>query len=401
MSAVSKYWHQIATPDVTCQMTIHPGLSCYENIRTQIRTTVGGNLSFFVPVSVLRLLLLIYSRRTVSIEIVRQTLFELFCCTANGWAVSNSWSAGFCARYWWHGRMTGTSFIYGSAIAGTLLMYWMPQYVKSTHSRAIFNVFLECWIKSRDRPWVEFLRESKAAGTLAFMIVSAAIGFAALRIKGAEFWFFAPVRKNYNPESDRVTKACFHRDSCVEHIKDGLRTSFTFGMILEVARRLIGSAPKAGRDPWVLVTDLRKIRFKFVAFLALYNGLFRYISCYLAKRRGKMSPHDSTIAGFLSGVSYWLSPNYNVFNLGVTVMLQNMWRFIVEHHGQRNKMVQQLDRLPFSFIAWVLLMNYNMYARACYPYAMSRYALKFTDLCSASQSQVASECFAKLLFEPR
>ncbi|XP_055618327.1 uncharacterized protein LOC129763364 [Toxorhynchites rutilus septentrionalis] len=395
MSAISKYWNEFVTPEVSCTLIAHPGKSCVEHNLSQMRTTVLGNMQFFIPVSLLRLFLLVYSRKAIKWEIVRQTLLEFCCMVANGWSASNSWTVGFCAMYNIFGRMINNYCVSLPGLAGSLVMFWMPLYVQSSHSRAVFNVFLECWIKSREHPLLEYARESKVIGTVAFMIISAVIGYFAQRTKTAEFWFFSPLKKNLNSAIDQTTKPCFHRNDCLHYILEGMKTCFTFGMILELARKLIGSAAKIRRQPAMVLRSISSIRFKFVAFLTLYNGLFRLATCLLARFRGKVSMSDSTLAGAVSGLSYSLSPNYNVFNLAVTAMAQNCWNFLGEMYT-RSKAIQRLHQLPISSIVWVILINYNLYSRAYYPYAMSKYALKFTDMCSYSQARTASANLAKL-----
>ncbi|XP_058814961.1 uncharacterized protein LOC131678705 [Topomyia yanbarensis] len=391
MSAISKHWSEL-TAGVDCATLSHPGKTCHSHILFQLRTTVWGNMQFFIPVSILRLFLLIYTQKSVSWHIVRQTLFEFSCMVANGWVVSNSWSACFCAFYHWFGRIINNYSVSMAALPGTLVMFWMPQYVQMSHARAVFNVFVECWIKSRNHPWMEYARESKTIGTVVFMLISATIGYYAQRTKAVEFWFFAPLKKNSN---DHSKTPCFHRNTCQSYILDGMKTCFTFGMILELARKLIASAPRIRRHPPALLGAISRIRFKFVAFLTLYNGLFRFVTCFLAQHRRKVSSYDSTVAGLISGLSYSLSPNFNVFSLAMTAMIQNIWNYISEQYGGLD-LVKRFNRLSFTSIAWVLLMNYNMYSRAYYPYAMSKYALKFTDVCSNSQARTASECLAKL-----
>ncbi|XP_053681828.1 uncharacterized protein LOC128732575 [Sabethes cyaneus] len=396
MSAISKYWNELTT-GVDCSTLSHPGKTCSDHIRYQLRATVWGNMQFFIPVSILRLFLLAYTRKAVSWEIVRQTIFEFSSMVANGWIVSNSWSAGFCAIYHTFGRLIDNYSISLPSLAGTLVMFWMPSYVQTSHCRAIFNVFIECWIKSREHPVIEYARESRVIGTVTFMLISALIGHYSMRAKAVEFWFFAPLKKDLNlpGHSTQTNKVCYHRESCRTYILDGMKTCFTFGMILELARKLLASAPKIRQNPATLLRALSRMRFKFVAFLTLYNGLFRLVNCLLAHHRRKVSAYDSTLAGLISGLSYSLSPNFNVFNLAVAAMVQNAWNYVSEKYS-RLELVKQLNRLSFSSITWIILMNYNMYSRAYYPYAMSKYALKFTDLCSSAQARTASECLAKL-----
>ncbi|XP_029711262.1 uncharacterized protein LOC115256596 [Aedes albopictus] len=395
MAAISKHWNEIIHPGVTCATLSHPGKTCEDHLRHQMRATIGGNLKFFVPISIVRLFMLCYTRKTLSVEVVLQALFELVSESFNGWAVSNCWSAGFCAMYRWFGWINNYSVSLPS-LPGTLLMFLMPAYVKMSHSRAIFNVFLECWIKSREHPLVEYARESKVIGTVSFMAISAAIAYYAQRTKAMEFWFFAPLKKNLNPQSEQDRKPCYHRHACQSYILEGMRTCFTFGLLLELIRKLINVAPRLSKEPVDAILEaLARLRLRFVAFLTLYNGLFRLTTCALARHRGEVVQSDSTLAGCVSGLSYALSPNYNIFNLGVAAVIQNAWNYLVEKYAKVN-WLQQFNKLSFSSVVWVFLMNYNMYARAYYPYAMSKFAMKFTDICSGSQAQIAAECLGKV-----
>ncbi|XP_065074967.1 uncharacterized protein LOC135698763 [Ochlerotatus camptorhynchus] len=394
MAAISKHWNEIVHSGVTCATLSHPGKTCHDHLRYQMRATIGGNLKFFIPISIVRLFMLCYTKKTMSVEIVLQALFELVSESFNGWAVSNCWSAGFCGMYHWFGGFINNYSVSLPGLPGTLLMFFMPAYVKMSHSRAMFNVFLECWMKSREHPLFEYARESKVIGTLAFMAMSAAIGYYAQRTKAVEFWFFSPLKKNLNPEQDRHQKLCLHRNTCQNYILDGMKTCFTFGFLMELVRKLINVAPRIRKHPSAILEAFARIRFKFVAFLTMYNGLFRLITCLLARHRKRTTENDSTLAGFLSGITYGLSPNYNVFNLGVAAVIQNVWNYITEKYA-KVAWIQWVNKLSFSSIVWMVLMNYNMYGRAYYPYAMSKFAMKFTDLCSGQQAQVAAECLGK------
>ena len=102
-----------------------------------------------------------------------------------------------------------------------------------------------------------------------------------------------------------------------------MRTCFTFGLLLELIRKLINVAPRLSKEPVDAILEaLARIRLRFVAFLTLYNGLFRLTTCALARHRGEVVQSDSTVAGCVSGLSYALSPNYNIFNLGVAAVIQ-------------------------------------------------------------------------------
>lgn len=181
-----------------------------------------------------------------------------------------------------------------------------------------------------------------------------------------------------------------------------MKTCFTLGFLLELVRKLVNVAPRIRKHPSAILEAFARIRFKFVAFLTMYNGLFRVswafidlvdlteacvfqlITCLLARHRQRTSEEDSTVAGLIAGVAYGLSPNYNIFNLAVAAVIQNAWNNVVERYAKVD-WIQWVNKLSFSSIVWMVLMNYNMYGRAYYPYAMSKFAMKFTDLCSGLQ----------------
>lgn len=140
MAAISKHWNEIIHSGVTCATLSHPGKTCQDHLHYQMRATIGGNFKFFIPISILRLFMLCYTKKAFSAEIVLQALFELFSESFNGWAVSNCWSAGFCGMYHWFGGFVNNYSVSLPALPGTLLMFLMPAYVKLSHSRAIFNV---------------------------------------------------------------------------------------------------------------------------------------------------------------------------------------------------------------------------------------------------------------------
>ncbi|XP_058127644.1 uncharacterized protein LOC131291101 [Anopheles ziemanni] len=394
MSALSKYFDQ-AIVGATCRELLHPASSCGQFARRNLLGTVGSNVRFFLPISVLRLLLLVYNRRALNRAILAQTGREFGAMMVNALLVANCWTGMFCVLSRTTGRIHDNYSVSLAPFLGALAMFVMPAYVQSTHAKAIFIADLECWIKSRENTLIEWMRDSRTVGTLCFMLVSAGIARYGRQIRHrAEFWFFTPLRPQ-KPEDVKAPKVCYHREGCTRYVLTGMRTFFTFGAILELARRLIVTVGKLHQTTALeRVRSLLRLRYRLILFLTLYNGSFRLVNCLLARQRSRVRETDDMVAGFTAGFWYFLSPSYNIFNLAVSALAQTYWNFLVEKHASV-PVVQRLDRVSFASIVWVASMCYVTYSRAYYPWAMSKFAHKFIDLCSNYASRTASENFAR------
>uniref|UniRef100_A0A182M0C6 Uncharacterized protein n=1 Tax=Anopheles culicifacies TaxID=139723 RepID=A0A182M0C6_9DIPT len=389
MSALSKYFEQ-AVGDASCRDILHPGTDCGQFAWSNFFGTARSNVHFFLPISLLRLLLLIYSRRTVSLDVLQQTCGEFGAMMLNALCVANCWTGTFCLIRRITGRIHNNYSVSLSSLIGACAMFLMPAYVQTTHTKAIVIANLECWIKSRESKLIEWMRESRAIGTVCFMLLSAGIALYARKTRHrTEFWFIQPLKRSFHqqtPEKVNGTNACehvcYHQEStCARYVMSGMRTYFTFGAILELARRLIVTIGQLHQTPLERIRSLLNLRYRLILFLTLYNGTFRLVTCLLARRRRQVKEHDNTLAGFACGCWYYLYPSYNIFNLAVCALAQTHWNFLKEKYAKL-PVVQQLDRVSFSSLVWIVSMCYVTYSRAYYPWAMSKFALKFIDICS-------------------
>uniref|UniRef100_A0A182RPB0 Uncharacterized protein n=1 Tax=Anopheles funestus TaxID=62324 RepID=A0A182RPB0_ANOFN len=400
MSALSKYFEQ-AIAGASCREILHPGFDCGRFAWNNLFGTVRSNVHFFLPISLLRLLLLVYNRRAVSVAILQQTSREFGAMMLNALCVANCWTGMFCLIMRTTGRIHDNYSVSLAPLFGSCAMFLMPAYVQTTHAKAIVVANLECWIKSREGNLFAWMRESRAFGTVCFMLISAGIARYARKTRHrTEFWFIQPLKRSYHqPSQEKVNGAvcervCYHQEStCARYVLNGMRTYFTFGAILELARRLVVTIGQLHQTPAEKLRSLLRLRYRLILFLTLYNGTFRLVTCLLARRRQEVKEHDNTLAGFASGCWYYLYPSYNIFNLAVCAFTQTNWNFLMEKYA-KIALVQRLDRVSFSSLVWIVSMCYVTYSRAYYPWAMSKFALKFIDICSNYASRTASENFA-------
>uniref|UniRef100_A0A182P7G2 Transmembrane protein 135 N-terminal domain-containing protein n=1 Tax=Anopheles epiroticus TaxID=199890 RepID=A0A182P7G2_9DIPT len=336
MSALSKYFEQ-AVAGATCRDILHPGVGCGQFAWHNFFGTVRSNVHFFLPISLLRLLLLIYHRRAVSGAILCQTAREFGAMMLNALCVANCWTGAFCLMMRATGRIHDNFSVSLAPLLGSCIMFLMPAYVQTTHTKAIVVANLECWIKSRESRVVEWMRDSRVVGTVCFMLISAGIArFASRTRHRTEFWFIQPLKRKHSSEPvcpvngkhngacpTQVPHVCLHHEAtCARYVLSGVRTYFTFGAILELARRLIVTAGQWQQPPTERMRSLLRLRYRLILFLTLYNGTFRLVTCLLARRRQQVKTDDSTIAGFVSGCWYYIYPSYNIFNLAVCALTQ-------------------------------------------------------------------------------
>uniref|UniRef100_A0A2M4AMP5 Uncharacterized protein n=1 Tax=Anopheles triannulatus TaxID=58253 RepID=A0A2M4AMP5_9DIPT len=391
MSVLSKYFEQ-AMVDVGCQEILHPGRTCLSFNGTNFLGTIRSNATFFVPIALLRLLMLAYHRQTLSGAILRQAIGEFGAMMVNALLVANCWTGMFCLVSRLTGRIHDNYSVSLAPLLGTFAMLLMPAYVKTTHAKAVFVANLECWIKSRPSGLLAAMRKSRSVGTLCFMLLSAGITqLVSHANRQAEFWFIAPLK----PKAGQDREACcLHADSCTRYVFKGLQTYFTFSTMLELTRRIIVTFGQLRLSPGKRLQSLLRLRYRLILFLTLYNGSYRLMTCLLARARRKAAKEDNVIAGFVCGLWYALYPNYNIFNLAVSTFCQVFWNSTMERYTS-SPVAKMLDKVPFAPLVWSVSMCYVIYSRAYYPWAMSRFAHKFIDLCSNYASRTASENFAR------
>ncbi|XP_035795870.1 uncharacterized protein LOC118468760 [Anopheles albimanus] len=391
MSALSKYFEQ-AMADVSCQEILHPGRSCLSFNGINFIGTIRSNATFFVPIALLRLLMLAYHRQTLSGAILRQAIGEFGAMMVNALLVANCWTGTFCLVSRLTGRIYDNYSISLAPLLGTFAMVLMPAYVKATHAKAIFVANLECWIKSRPSRLLAAMRKSRTVGTLCFMLLSAGIVQLASNVnRQAEFWFIEPVKPSGKQDHETC---CLHAHSCTRYVLKGLQTYLAFSTMLELARRTIVTFGQLRLSPGERIKSLLRLRYRLILFLTLYNSTYRLLTCLLARTRGKAAKEDNATAGFVSGLCYGLYPNYNIFNLAVSTFCQVLWNSAMKRYTN-SPVAQLLDKVPFATLVWSVSMCYVTYSRAYYPWAMSRFAHKFIDLCSNYASRTASENFAR------
>lgn len=130
------------------------------------------------------------------------------------------------------------------------------------------------------------MRESRVMGTVCFMLLSAGIARYARKTRHrTEFWFIQPIRRNHsdataeqklNGDEHTCRRVCFHQEpTCARYVLSGMRTYFTFGAILELARRLIVTVGQWQQTPAERIRSLLRLRYRLILFLTLYNGTFR------------------------------------------------------------------------------------------------------------------------------
>ncbi|XP_049531394.1 uncharacterized protein LOC125948879 isoform X3 [Anopheles darlingi] len=380
--------------DVGCQEILHPGRSCLSFNGTNFLGSIRSNATFFLPIALLRLLMLAYHRKTLSWVILRQAIGEFGAMMVNALLVANCWTGTFCLATRMTGRIYDNYSVSLAPLLGTFAMLLMPTYVKTTHAKAIFVANLECWIKSRPSRLLATMRKSRTVGTFCFMLVSAGITQLVSNMnRQAEFWFITPLKPL--ARQDRET-CCLHtvQDSCTRYILKGLQTYLTFSTTLELARRIIVTFSQLRLSRTEQLKSLLRLRYRLILFLTLYNSTYRMVTCLLARARRKAANEDNIAAAFACGIWYALYPNYNIFNLAVSTFCQVAWSSTMERYTN-HPVAQMLDKLPCAPFVWSVSMCYVIYSRAYYPWAMSRFAHKFIDLCSNYASRTASENFAR------
>ncbi|KAK9884441.1 hypothetical protein WA026_007287 [Henosepilachna vigintioctopunctata] len=108
------------------------------------------------------------------------------------------------------------------------------------------------------------------------------------------FWFYVPssVQNKMLP--------CSHKTHCLKYCLEGMI-----------------------KQPQLLVQLLRSSKnLNLGYFLCTYVGINRALTCYLCGRRNFSPVYSSLIAGLLSGLSFRIEPNLQLFCLGITTSLQ-------------------------------------------------------------------------------
>ncbi|XP_055587824.1 transmembrane protein 135-like [Uranotaenia lowii] len=378
MSELSKCFYR-ATAGKTCRDLWHPEYaSCWRYTFDVWKSIAPGSFKLFFPLLVLPPLIKDGVTRSYLVkQLVEyiQISFGTFVQTAlalNIHCISSN-TLGY-LNYWW-------------------LMFWpisiavaigpeLPPKLLRLQAITFFNMMTETMIKKSHIPVVQFLRTSKAFGTLLFMIFSSAIMSSLGTGVVKQFWLINPPPKVEEPSQD--LKNCQHERTCQSYILDGMMKYASVGLILEFARAVLSKFPLLMKNRPAFWKHFFKLsRTRLGLFLSLHVGLYRGVCCLLKRHSSSFGQgaYQSLIAGFVSGIAYWVHPTYQLFTLAFSKAIEMTWEYWMKT-GNVPSFVRQLDRLPFIKMAHVFSFGYLGHMYAFHHHLVPGFHIKAVDYCS-------------------
>ncbi|XP_063697824.1 uncharacterized protein LOC134828767 [Culicoides brevitarsis] len=275
------------------------------------------------------------------------------------------------------------------ALPGMVSALLAPKMIHShlrLQSITFFNMMLEVLIKKSELKIVKLIRKSKIFCTFTFMIISGIIMNFLQKGNINQFWLISPAKVKNNEN----TKHCSHEGkSCLNYLKDGIIKYTTLGLILEISRRCISLFSILFKNPFkFLSTVVSSLKFRLTLFLACYVGIFRMVSCLLCFSKKKDSPDHSKIAGFFSGIAFFIYPQYQIYTLALTKCVEISWNYASQKIKSSSSstllfsLVKRIQTVPILWLMRFISLGVMYHTALFYPHLSPAFNHKAFNLCS-------------------
>lgn len=255
MSSIAENINNIIR-ESTCEVIIHPGVSCGQSVIDEFLPMLWNNAKFFVPIIFIPYLLKL---RHFDEDMVKEALRSYAGATLSGLSFGYTITACLCTLKRLLARHDNGLFVKVAALIGGHWIYMLPKKVVHLFCIAVFQTTLETVIRSRGNVVTKTLFKSRyVLQTLLFMSSSCAILQSLQKVNHKVFWFTYPVNK---PKSDVCAT---HKGKCVRHCAQLMLKNLMIGMTLDIFKHF---AP--------MRKNSKKINFSMASFLVAYSGIYR------------------------------------------------------------------------------------------------------------------------------
>lgn len=239
----------------TCEVIIHPGVSCRRNVIDLFLPILWNNAKFFIPIIFIPYLLRL---KQFDGEMAKEAVKSYVGATCSGFSMGFSIIASLCALKRLLSNEENGLFVKVAALIGGHCIHLLPK--KSVHlfCIAVFQTSLETVIRSRGNRFTNTLFTSRYfLQTLLFMTTSCAILQSLQKVNHKVFWFTYPVNK---PKSDVCST---HKGKCVKYCAKLMLKNLLIGGALDIFKHLLSMKKNSS------------INFSMASFLVAYSGIYR------------------------------------------------------------------------------------------------------------------------------
>lgn len=213
-----------------------------------------------------------------------------------------------------------------------------------------------------------------------------------------ELWFFSPSHSPLNEENEKIVekrrRPCSHIQSCIKSILKETSKYFWYGAALEALRITVANFEMFIKNPKTIRTSLfQKSLLKLAAFAGLYVFLHKITICALCRLRGKNMNSNTLIAGFISGLSYYVRPNLSI---SITVFV-NLLHLIWKYHRINEKFMRNL---PTSELMFIFISGFLFHCRVFAPEYSSNFFNHLINFCTNGRADELYISFLQLFELP-
>uniref|UniRef100_A0AAG5DVQ0 Transmembrane protein 135 N-terminal domain-containing protein n=1 Tax=Anopheles atroparvus TaxID=41427 RepID=A0AAG5DVQ0_ANOAO len=400
MVSPSKLLFARASLGRTCRDLWHPQFaSCLRYNVHLWRTILPGSFKLYVPFLVLPPLVKLVSECSWRYlwDHTLQYAYISFCTYVQA-ALSLS---AQCTLYHLLGKLNYWCVMFWPCLLGVAIGPPLPTQLLRLQAITFFNMSLEAAARKSTWPVVQYARRSQTLATASFMLFSAIILTCLRSGVVKQFWLVNPTVVGTGNSRGATERSCpEHPGRCRLHLLDGMLKYGAVGLVLEAGRAVLRQSGALLRNPLALFgwKFLRSCNLKLGLFLACYVGIYRGVSCVLARRRPCAGKSDAgclvhaAVAGLLAGAPYCVYPTYQIYTLGFTKAIEMAWEYWLAvgsspeqangTDGTLTTLLRQLQRLPMLRLVQMCSFGYLGHVYAFYPRVSPVFHQKAMDVCS-------------------
>ncbi|XP_055381708.1 uncharacterized protein LOC129612210 [Condylostylus longicornis] len=333
MSSLSKLAKQ-HIGQATCLQIVHPETSsCLKSLLADLVPVALSNFKLFFPILLVRIGMNL--KCICDKKIIYDILKHYLNLVISGFVLGFGSITFGCILWKCFGpRNFLTSIFLPCVMISSIYVNLAPEYVLNLASISAFEMVIEILTLMKCDPITKLIIQSKFLQTLLFMACSCYIIKNVLKHKVNMYWFIKPASGLQKEALNEISfeqkeichrNLCSHNGSCKTYFFDGLKFYGIAGLCLDIVKE-IGSSNKVKGLPLHLIKKFKTFDFQTTKFLLFYVGIFRFINCWLNNFHGIENLHrNTTIAAFLSGISYTFFPKFLPLSYGMACCVRIAW----------------------------------------------------------------------------
>lgn len=196
----------------------------------------------------------------------------------------------------------------------------------------------------------------------------------------------------------KEAKVCGHPSTCDNYIFSQVRSTAGFSFLLALAN-FLASEGKSLRGNWSRfpIIFFKKFDFGLFFFLTSYNGIYRFINCWLNRKTNEDTVKNSTIAATISGLTFFIYRKYLILAFACVRAVQLYLMEQTQTNKETSEFYRVVDKIPFSWILYTLSTAFAYQARVFYPDVCPKYVHQIMTIGTGRRSDTLTEGYAAIL----